>query len=93
MIYTPKEAAAELRWDGPEAPGDWTKVVRSFRDRHQESWLAADLAFGPYGPDKRLRMVVATTDPERLPDLTTWYMGQVRVWLDPWAFLWRCWLA
>ena len=49
-------------------------MVRHFRDGHRESWWAADLAFGPYGPDKRLRMVVATTDPERLPDLTTWYL-------------------
>lgn len=73
-IHTPEEAAAELHWGGPEAPGDWTMVVRRFRDGHDEIWWAADLAFGPYGPDKRLRMVVATTDPDRLPDLTTWYM-------------------
>jgi SRSO17 transposase len=73
-IHTPEEAARELRWEREEAPGDWTKVVRRFRDGHEETWWAADLAFGPYGPDKRLRMVVATTDPERLPDLSTWYL-------------------
>ncbi|MHB1160026.1 MAG: IS701 family transposase [Chloroflexota bacterium] len=73
-IHTPEEAALELRWGGEGSPGDWTKVVRRFRDGHEESWWAAHLAFGPYGPDKRLRMVVVTTDPEKLPDLTTWYL-------------------
>jgi hypothetical protein len=73
-IHTPKEAAMELDWGGKGSPGDWTQVVRRFRDGHEESWWAADLAFGPYGPAKRLRMVVVTTDPERLPDLTTWYL-------------------
>ena len=29
---------------------------------------------GPYGPDKRQRAVIATTDPATLPDLTTWYL-------------------
>ena len=27
--HTPSEAAGDLRWDGPEAPGDWTPVVRA----------------------------------------------------------------
>ena len=29
---------------------------------------------GPYGPEKTERAVVATTDPETLPDKTTWYL-------------------
>src|SRR5690242_17678840 len=29
---TPVEAAQALRWDGPDAPGDWTRVVWRFRD-------------------------------------------------------------
>lgn len=74
-VHTPKEAAWELCWDGPEAPGDWTKVVRRFRDGHEEDWWAADLTFGPYGPDKAVRVVVATTDPATLPDLSTWYLA------------------
>jgi hypothetical protein len=73
-VHTPEEAAMELHWDGDDSPGDWTKVTRRFRDGHEENWWAAELAFGPYGPDKRLRMVVATTDPEKLPPLTTWYL-------------------
>lgn len=73
--HTPKEAARELRWGGPTDPGDWTKVERAFRDGHTEIWWAADLHFGSYGPDKALRVVVATTDPATLPDLTTWYLS------------------
>jgi hypothetical protein len=72
--HTPEEAAHELRWAGPEAPGDWTPVTRRFRDGHAETWWAADLCFGPYGPDQALRGVVTTTDPARLPPLTTWYL-------------------
>lgn len=30
--HTPKEAAEDLDWDGPEAPGEWQPVVRRFRD-------------------------------------------------------------
>ena len=70
--HTPEEAARELRWNDPDDPGDWTAVRRRFRDGRQETWWAADVRFGPYGPDKALRVVVATTDPARLPPLTTW---------------------
>ena len=73
-VHNPAEAVAELRWNGPEDPGDWTKVVRRFRDGHEEIWWAVDLSYGPYGPDKPRRMVVATTGPATLPDLTTWYL-------------------
>ena len=44
-----------------------------FRDGHEETWWAADLRCGPYGPDRSRRVVVATTDPAALPPLTTWY--------------------
>ena len=74
-LHTPEEAARELRWDGPDDPGDWTPVVRRFRDGHEETWWAADVSFGPYGPDKRVRVVVATTEPSTLPPLTTWYLA------------------
>jgi SRSO17 transposase len=74
--HTPREAAAELAWTSPEQPGDWTRVTRRFRDGHTESWWAADasLPAAGWGPDRRLRLVVATTDPARLPKLTTWYL-------------------
>src|SRR3954454_3708285 len=72
--HTPVEAAQALRWDGPEAPGDWTRVVRHFRDGHEEVWWAAEATLGPWGPDGRHCLVVATTDPATLPALSTWYL-------------------
>ena len=71
--HTPEAAARELTRDGPGAPGDWTPVVRRFRDGHEETRWAAELTFGPYGPDRPRRAVVATTDPATLPELSTWY--------------------
>lgn len=52
----------------------WQKVQRTFRDGHQETWWALEIEAGPYGPRKSERAVVATTDPESLPELTTWYL-------------------
>ena len=71
--HTPEEAARRLKWAGPSKPRDWTRVEREFRDGHRETWWAADLRLGGYGPDRSIRMVVATTDPETLPQLSTWY--------------------
>jgi hypothetical protein len=72
--HTPVEAAQALRWGGPDAPGDWTRVVRRFRDGHEEVWWAAEATLGSWGPDGRHRLVVATTDPATLPALSTWYL-------------------
>ena len=72
--HTPVEAAQALRWGGPDAPGDWTRVVRRLRDGHEEVWWAAEASLGPWGPDGRHRLVVATTDPTTLPALSTWYL-------------------
>jgi hypothetical protein len=74
--HTPVEAAGQLAWSGPEQPGDWAPVTRRFRDGHTETWWAADasLPAAGWGPQRRLRLVVATTDPATLPKLTTWYL-------------------
>jgi hypothetical protein len=74
--HTPVEAARELAWTSPERPGDWTPITRRFRDGHTQTWWAADAALpaAGWGPDRRLRLVVATTDPATLPKLTTWYL-------------------
>jgi len=76
QAHTPREAAAELAWTSPAEPGDWTPVTRRFRDGHAETWWAADasLPAAGWGPDRRLRLVVATTDPATLPKLSTWYL-------------------
>jgi len=76
-VHTPQEAAGQLAWTSPEEPGDWTPVTRRFRDGHVETWWAADAALpaAGWGPDRRIRLVVATTDPARLPKLSTWYLA------------------
>lgn len=68
------EGAQAAGWESPERPGAWEKVPRPFRDGHTEDWWALEADYGPYGPDKRLRAVVVTTDPVELPELTTWYL-------------------
>jgi hypothetical protein len=68
------EAAGAVAWASPDAPGDWQPVVRTFRDGHTETWWALEVRVGPYGPEKRQRAVIATTDPATLPEHTTWYL-------------------
>jgi SRSO17 transposase len=72
--HTFEDAARQLRWGGPKKPGHWTAVQRLFRDGHAEIWWAADLNFSGYGPQRRVRLVVATTDPATLPAISTWYL-------------------
>ncbi len=72
--HTPAEAARALAWDGPDDPGDWRPVTRTFRDGHAETWWAADARLGGWGPDGARRLVVATADPGTLPDKATWYL-------------------
>ena len=76
---TPEEAARRQRWDGPtragERSGDWTRVVRRYRDGHHEVWWATEPRFAGYRPEGPVRLVVATTDPVTLPHLTTWYLA------------------
>jgi SRSO17 transposase len=75
-VHTPQEAARQLAWGSPEQPGDWTPITRRFRDGHVETWWAADasLPAAGWGPQRRIRLVVVTTDPARLPKLSTWYL-------------------
>jgi hypothetical protein len=73
--HTPEEAARRLRWRDRAHPGDWTPVQRRFRDGHIETWFAADLAFSGYGPERLVRLVVTTTDPIKLPAISTWYLS------------------
>jgi SRSO17 transposase len=73
-IGAPWQAAEVAGWRGAQEPGDWTKVVRRFRDGHQEEWWALEVEAGPYGKERAQRAPVVTPDPERLPDLATWYL-------------------
>ncbi len=69
-----QEALDEAPWDGPEEPGAWVAVERSFRDGHSETWWVLEIVAGPYGPEKPQRALVATTDPRTRPSLSTWYL-------------------
>src|SRR5271156_703028 len=73
--HTPVDAARVLAWDGPDDPGDWQPVTRTFRDGHTETWWAADATLGWWGPDGLTRLVVATADPGTLPGKATWYLA------------------
>src|SRR5215208_2937117 len=75
-IGSPYEAAvaAGEGWDDEKRPGEWVKVVRTFRDGHEEAWWALEVDVGPYAPQRERRSVVATTDPKELPEKATWYL-------------------
>ena len=69
-----QEAARAARWKSLERPGKWVKVTRTFRDGSSQDWWALEVITGPYGPEKQERVIIATTDPLTLPDLTTFYL-------------------
>ncbi|MEV1242748.1 transposase [Nonomuraea sp. NPDC049750] len=71
---TPRDAARALTWGGPENPGDWRPVRRRFRDGRTRTWWAAEATLDAWGPDAPTRLVIATTDPATLPDVSTWYL-------------------
>ncbi len=68
------QAAEAAGWKGADEPGDWMKVLRTFRDGHREDWWALELEAGPYGKERAQRALVVTPDPKELPDLATWYL-------------------
>ena len=57
-----------------ESPGGWVKVVRRFRDGHEEIWWALEGWSNAYSPERRERLVIVRTDPATLPDRATWYL-------------------
>jgi hypothetical protein len=69
-----QEAARAARWKSPDRPGKWIKLIRTFGDGSSQDWWALEVITGPYGPEKPERVVIATTDPLTLPDLTTFYL-------------------
>jgi DDE superfamily endonuclease len=71
---TLQDVAHEAGWVSAEQPGQWRGITRSFRDGSTQDWWVLEIVVGPYGPDKTERAIVATTDPENLPDLSTWYL-------------------
>jgi SRSO17 transposase len=72
-IGSVEEVAWSEPWH-PDAPGAWQKIIRRFRDGHQEAWWVLEGRAGPYGPAHTQRLVIVTTDPASLPELNTWYL-------------------
>jgi len=66
------QAAEQAGWEDATQPGHWVQVERRYRDGHQETWWALEIAVGPYGRTRQQRAVVATTDPATLPEHSTW---------------------
>jgi hypothetical protein len=71
---TLQDVAHEAGWVSAEQPGKWVRITRTFRDGSTQDWWATEIVAGPYGPDKKERAIVASTDPKTLPDLSTWYL-------------------
>ncbi len=71
---TLQEVAHEAGWVNAQQPGKWLQISRTFRDGSHQDWWVLEIVAGPYGPDKTERAIVATTDPQTLPDLSTWYL-------------------
>lgn len=61
-------------WDGEDEPGEWVALEHSFRDGHTETWWALEPVRWPFDSRSDRRLVVATTDPATLPELTTFYL-------------------
>jgi len=61
-------------WGGPQEPGEWVRLERTFRDGRVERWWALEAKGGPYGPERSERLVVLTTDPATLPERSTSYL-------------------
>jgi hypothetical protein len=73
--HTPEEATQRMQWGGPEAPGDWESIVRTFKDGHTEEWWAVEVTtLVGYGPEGPIRLVAVTTDPATLPTNSSWYL-------------------
>lgn len=66
--FTFKEAAQNVK------KSSWQAVQRRFRDGHVDIWWAAELTLAGYGPGKKGRAVCATTNPNTLPEISTWYL-------------------
>jgi len=73
--HTPEEAAQRMRWNGPNDPGDWEPIVRTFKDGHTEKWWAVEVStLVGYGPQESTRLVAVSTDPQTLPANSTWHL-------------------
>ena len=68
------EAALAAGWEAAGGAGGMEEGGAPFCDGHREGWWALEVEAGPYGKRRAKRALVVTPDPERLPDLATWYL-------------------
>ena len=72
---TVRQVLGEYPWDEEEEPGEWVALEHSFRDGHTERWWALEpTRYWAFDSKSDRRLVVATTDPATLPELTTFYL-------------------
>lgn len=69
-----QEAAAAAHWKSAKHPGQWKRLIRTFHDGSTQTWWALEVVTGPYGPQRPERVVIATTDPLTLPEVSTFYV-------------------
>ncbi|HEX4204257.1 MAG TPA: transposase, partial [Ktedonobacteraceae bacterium] len=80
---TLQDVAHEAGWKSVEHPGKWVRLTRTFRDGSTQDWWAVEIVAGPFGPGQKERAIVVTTDPQKLPDLTTSYLvTNLPVWAE-----------
>jgi FOG: Transposase len=73
--WAPADIAFTFREAAQNVPANcWHAVERRFRDGHAEIWWATELTLAGYGPGKPGRAVCATTDRDKLPEISTWYL-------------------
>jgi hypothetical protein len=71
---TVEQVVGKYPWEGEEEPGEWVALEHLFRDGHIERWWALEPTCWPFEAGREKRLVVATTDPATLPELTTFYL-------------------
>ena len=72
--HTPVEAAGELGWRSPRPAWAMAAHPAALPRRPHRDLVGADAQLGGWGPERRLRLVVASTDPARLPGHSSWYL-------------------
>lgn len=68
-----KDIAEAQPWQ-QDAPGAWQRVTRQYRDGHEETWWLLEANAGPFRVERKRRLVIATTDPSSLPEVSTVYL-------------------
>ena len=69
-----QDVARATLWKAADPGGAWAPIDRVFRNGFVERWWALEIQAGPFGPGRRERAFVVTTNRLTLPELATWYL-------------------